>query len=444
MVTITRDTRLHPARVSRRWLRDATGKFGMSGMVWLPAAETVNRGARFGVGLLLARSLGPGLYGEWVTAAALGMMLTAGGDLGLSTAVTRRIAGDGSRARTDLANILALTPLLVLLAAALLLSFDRALDVAEGRWLLLLGAGGMLECLALLVIAPLRGNGRVGPEATVRILQGIALICGGVALAAAHADAVAYAALFAATGAGSLVLATAAAFASYGATRPRLDMRWLAELLPEALPIFASVSVVLLYFRIDVFLIAAFRDASTTGVYGAAYNVAFGLSFVPMMLGRVLLPRFASASADGTLPAAFTRGLKVVAAAALLSTCALLVAMPVVGALYGASFDGIYAPYSLLALAQALFYLTHVFYVVLLARKRTAVVWFLTTGTLVLNVVMNLALIPALGASGAALAIVASESALLVAQAAIVRPMLRLEDGGRAARRSAEALAHGT
>jgi O-antigen/teichoic acid export membrane protein len=410
-----RDTRAALSRV--RSLRS-------SSMVWLPAAETLNRGARFLVAAMLARELGPGPYGSWILASALAMIVANGADLGLSTVITARIAADPGTARRHVAAIVAIIPALALITIALLVTSAATLGRGYAGLLFLLGLGGLLDSLTLLVLAPLRAHGVLRPEGWIRALQGAALVGAGVPLLLAHAGIITVASLFPLTGGASFLIAIAALVRRQGIPRPNLEIPLVRRLLRESIAVFAAVVVTLIYFRADSFVLAYLRGTHETGVYGAAYSFAFGLAFVPLMFQRILLPRFAATQEPDELRALFRRNARAVGAVALAVACMQVLAMPLLPLVYGAAFRRAQLPFLALVAAQALYFLTHLNYTLLLARSRNATVLQLTIFALIVNIAANFALAPALGASGAALAAVCSEVALLGTQAIVLRRVL--------------------
>jgi O-antigen/teichoic acid export membrane protein len=392
----------------------------------LPAAETLNRASRFAVAILIARAIGVEAFGEWLIAAAMGLILTAGGDAGFGVVLTARMAANRALTRSYLAGLLGLVPVLctVVLGALGLI----ALTFFPGSYalvLLLLGTGGMLECMAFLILSPLRAEGRPVAEGSIRAIQGPTLLGATVLLLALGIHNVqAFAALFAGVGVASLAVATIMVVVRYGLVRPRLHHVGLLDAVPQAAPAAMAVLIWLVYFRVDAFLIAYVRGAAETGVYGAAYNVAFGLAFVPVMLGRGLLPRLASASSGSELRRSFYGGMRQGVLAGACVTLALGAALPVVGIVYGSEFSGVHVPYMLLVVAQGLYFVSHLNQVLLLARGHTSLVWLMTAGMLSVRVALNLLLLPGLGAAGAGIAAVICEATLICIQLAVIRRVL--------------------
>jgi O-antigen/teichoic acid export membrane protein len=392
----------------------------------LVAGEAVNRAGRFLLLLLLAREVGAGPFGGWVLAIATATVLANAADAGLIVAGTTQIAAGRASARKYLANAWTAAPVLALASFAVLLALAPALGGMPARLLLLVGMGGALESTALLFLAPLRARERFAPEGLMRAAQGcLLLIAGGAIVVTAGAGETALGTLFLTVAVASVIFAAATAVRAFGFARPEIDLSFLRSLAAPALPAFGTTLVFFLYFRVDAYLLSAIKGAEATGLYGAAYNVAFGASFLPLLFGRAMLARFAAATAARELRAAFARAAKVTAGMAIALSLVLLLAAPLFLALYGDSFSAARGPYLLLVAAQAIFFFSHLNDMLLFGTRRGGVAWTLRAGALGFNIAANLALIPALGPAGAALAMIASEGALLGVQAFVIRPLLR-------------------
>ncbi|MDH5201383.1 MAG: oligosaccharide flippase family protein [Candidatus Bathyarchaeota archaeon] len=397
------------------------------GTLWLSGGDVLNRGGRFILLLLLARQVGAESYGAWVIAVATATILANAGDAGLATVVTREIAADRTLTQKYLANLWTVTPLLALLGFGLLLASSPGLVHGTSLLLLLiLGLSGTLESAAFLLLSPLRAHGRMQPEGLVRAFLGCALLLlGGALVYAGEGRQEAIAPVFPAVASVSVVIAVIAVLKSFGAVRPAFDLTFLRPLLASALPVFASTVMFFVYFRIDAFLVAYLKGDEATGLYGAAYNFAFGLAFLPLMFGRALLPRFAACETAAALRSLYLRtGAFTAAFAGGLSTL-LVLAAPLFLHLYGADFRGAQAPYLLLIVAQAFYFFTHLNYVVLFARARSRTAFGLTVLALSVNLAANFLLIPSLGASGAALAMIISEALLLGLQLGTIRTLIK-------------------
>lgn len=395
------------------------------GTAWYIASEGVNRGGRFVLLLLLARHLGAEGFGPWILAVAVGTVVANAGDFGLATEMTRALAADPARRRIHLQHIWFAATITVCLSGLLIVAAALAFFEDDGRTLLLCaGLGGALEAAAFLLLSPFRASQRLAPESVVRAFQGVTLLGGG-AILLSSASAMAVALLFPVVGIVSVAIAAGALVASFGFMQPRIEWAFLRMLIAPALPVFATVLLFFAYFRIDAFLLAGIKGDEAVGIYGVAFNLAYGLAFLPLTFGRAMMPRFAAATDAPSLESSYKGSMAVAAGFGVAISLTLLVLTPAFGRLYATGFDGIRTPYLLLIVAQFLYLMTNMHIGLLFGRSRGNTALALTAGALALNIAMNLVLIPAYGPTGAATTMIVSESALLIVMMMVTRQMVR-------------------
>lgn len=195
---------------------------------------------------------------------------------------------------------------------------------------------------------------------------------------------------------------------------------WLAV----SLPILAADGIYVLFTNVDVLLVGALLGARETGLYFAGVKVAMLLSLVSFAVGAAWGPRFSAAWSQGDAARMQRLTREVVHATfwpTALGAVVLVILGPFILRLFGEDFGK-----------------AHIILVILLAgllaraatgamdrllslagqQKRMA---FVFGGTLVMNVVLNLALIPLFGVYGAAIA----TSLSLTAQAAGIHHIAR-------------------
>jgi len=183
------------------------------------------------------------------------------------------------------------------------------------------------------------------------------------------------------------------------------------RILKEGLPLILSSVAVILYMRIDQIMIGQFASDAEVGLYSSAVRLAEVFYFIPMLASNLLMPRLMNANDESRESFAarmgqFFRLMAVVgyATAILMTVSAGLVVSIVFGNNYSAA-----APMLLVLVWTGLF--------VNLGIARTAYMtiegmlkYHPTTVilALVLNVLLNLMLIPAYGGLGAAIATLVS------------------------------------
>jgi O-antigen/teichoic acid export membrane protein len=183
----------------------------------------------------------------------------------------------------------------------------------------------------------------------------------------------------------------------------------------------AHVSLVaaMLIFRADLMIVNHFRGAAEAGVYSVASQVAMMLMLLPGVIGTLLMPRVTSA---GDRQGEFT--MRATRHTAFVMFCLCLVAAPaalMLPLLYGPTFAG--------ATVQLWILLPGVY---LVGIEAVLVQHFNSTGlpaaipvfwlvTLMVNVALNLLLVPAWGAPGAAIASTISYTLIFVMVASLFR-----------------------
>lgn len=160
-------------------------------------------------------------------------------------------------------------------------------------------------------------------------------------------------------------------------------------------------------FRIDVLLLGVLAGDAAVGLYAAVYRLLETVLFVAWVVGRAVFPVMAADPSAAMLRRGMERGLAVLAAAfAPYGVVLWLRGADVLGLLYGSGFaaDGV-AIARWLAPAPLLFGVAYLGAYALLARDSTPRVLLVgSVGALLVNVAANLALVPRLAGTGAALA----------------------------------------
>jgi PST family polysaccharide transporter len=184
----------------------------------------------------------------------------------------------------------------------------------------------------------------------------------------------------------------------------------------QSLPIFLAGLFSMLYFKGDTVLLRWLRTDEEVGAYGAAYKLFEGSQLLPAVLMSVAFPPLARARGDARRRRRWER---LVAAALLVLGVACGLALhagraPIVLLLFGAGFQDAVPSLAILALGVPLMFLNLGLTHFLIARDLGSRTLGFAIGMLVLNVGVNLAVIPRWGGPGAAGATVVTEAALTV------------------------------
>jgi O-antigen/teichoic acid export membrane protein len=386
-------------------------------------ADIAAKGSNGILALLVARFLGPVLYGAFATAAAISELALLATGLGFEEELTRRggrdsrtlpdalrlafraIGATAALAAVGLAVVLAVVPyppqvlrLVVLMAlAGTVARFHlpfRYLGLLRGdsrRTALMQGISTV--ALVALTLPILVTHRRVEWIVVVQLLVGAAVLAAWLRWLPGELRA-----------AGAVAAGALRRFVRDAAPFAMSNLLWVA------------------YFNFDTFLLSLFRSEREVGLYAGVYRIV-GISYV---LGNALansfLPQLFEAHArDPESHRPLARRLLVTMGALGLPLGAVLYAGAgvLVPLVIGSAYADAVAVARVLSVAVFFRCLNFGFAGALMTAERQRTRVLLEVLLLAVNVGVNLALIPRLGAAGAALATVAGELALTVGAVAV-------------------------
>lgn len=365
------------------------------------------------------RYLGPADFGQLTIAIVLVSVFGFFTDAGLYTVAAREIAKRPDEERRILSNVFAMglvasvgAVILALLVAVA--AYGAPADDLVRLGVVILSVQMLAAALGGTASAYLVAHQRAAPTAlaaTASSLVFVVLLLLTVELDFGFAG---LAACFAVSGLISLLLPVIA-LRGIRLSLAR-DIQLWREMLAWALPQAGVLVLGVIYFRLDTFLLSFLSSDGEVGRYGVAYRVLEVLIVVPIYLMSTLFPEIArqrphSARLNEIVQGAFSSaGL----AAVPLLIIFVVFAEEVVGVAGGPAYISAAPVVRYLALAVALLFLNTVFFQSLVALNRQGNLFVLLLAVLVGNVLLNLILIPALGAVGAAISLVISEAVALV------------------------------
>lgn len=362
---------------------------------------------------VLARRLGTGGFGTLQFALAVMAYPLILVDLGLTTFGLRELArGSPSRdlVRSVVGARLALLAgtLVVLTAGVILLPLSTELQTV----LVVLSLG--LPAAALNARWVLQGERRFGRSAVVdvattgtQLLAVLVLVNGGD-----DAPAAAVALTLAAWTTTTLSLLLAGRWSRF---RPEIRSGIPAMIL-RGLPLGAAAIAITVYYSFDTILLGIFRGGDEVAYYAAAYRVILPILTLAGAVGTVAIPHLSFLVArDGPAVRMTVTGLsrQMILWALPMAVGGALAAEPIIRLLYGPEFSQAVAPFRILVWSVVTVYANAAFAFLLLARGGDRRYLAAAAAGAVVNMGLNLVVIPLAGMIGAALTTIVSELTVL-------------------------------
>jgi len=362
------------------------------------------------LGIFITRVLGAAEYGKYVSAFAFAVLFMSFASMGLDKMLVREMSrrpGEASQLVRDAAVVrlvLSLGVYLAMIAGTYVLRYTPG----QRQTALLAGLVTEMASLADFLRGVCRAFERMELDVLSRVLERVAaaVFAAAVLLRWRTATAVVMALALA----NAVALVSAMLFAQrFVHVRGRPSARAALSLFQMAVPFGIGSIAVNLVTRLDAFFLSLLRPAVEVGSYGAATNIVLPFAMLPQAFSSSLFPRLSREAERDTdfVRRACALSVKWTVAAALPIAAALIgladvAVLTVLGTTYGSSI----VPLRILASGLVLIFANTVVSNVLSALGQQSIVTVVVVVYVVLTVVLCAVLIPRLGISGAALAVV--------------------------------------
>ena len=383
--------------------------------VFLSLADGVGRVMTFVFVMLAAKHLGVERFGVLSFSLAYVAMFAAFADLGLGVVVAREIAKDHSVSKRLTSNALAMK----LVAAAVLMAAiwvsvhaigypARIVQVTRIASLYVVAS-----TVALFYGAVFQGFERLLWTAVSRLLQTVVLIVGAFVLSRLACGTAAYAYLYVGGVGSGAVLAWV--LASVMLVRPGIgfEFRCWRGLLVKSLPVGLAAAFGVLYYWNGTALLSRISGDAATGLYGASFRLVLGLGFMAQGFAGAIYPVMSRlhVAEPQRLAGLILRAFRYVVLLGVgFVALGSFLARPSIALLYGPEFQKSAPVLMILVWWGGFMGLNAVLSNSLYAINRPKSVTLQTLTSLVVNVGLNLILIPRFGALGAAVALSAAEA----------------------------------
>lgn len=364
---------------------------------------------------ILTKTLGTELYGVWTQILVTISLLMPLGLLGINTAMIRFFAGekDKNEIKRDFYAVFTLITLFSVLLALIILVFSEPLAIAffggssSIIFVRLLSLIIILSVLDLICIEFFRAFQQMKKYAGLSILQQIIeiilisyAVLSGYSLFGALLSLIVVRAFL-------LLVGFLIIYSQIGVGRPSLNLSVLKPYLCFALPLLPAGIAYWVISLSDRYVIGYFLGMASVGIYSAAYNIG---SIVGIFMGPISLNLFPTISnlyennKIAELKTHLKYSLKFYLLLAIPSLFGLAVlSKPLLATLTTSEFVSAYLIVPIVAFGMILFNCSFIGSDVLTLLKRTKVIGLTYGIAALLNLILNIILVPIIGIFGAAI-----------------------------------------
>jgi O-antigen/teichoic acid export membrane protein len=377
--------------------------------------------------LLLPRELSPGAFGEYSAASAFVGLFRILPDFGMSYASTIAISRDRSKGERWGGNLLGFQSVLSVLTVALCLGIGRFLfQGVTFQATVILTAALVLSSYKVTLRWLLKSFDRFGVESFSLVLERSLLLVLGVVALKAGWGLIGFVLVFALVRVPDTLGLWVYVTRRVVPLRLRAELALWRDLFWKGLPFAYAGAMILLFFQVDQVLLRLLRTPEEVGFYAAPVKILEGLTLVPRILAYAFIPTMAAlhAASPDEVVGLYRRGNKYLLLVGLpIAAFGAIAADVFVPLLFTSNYDESVAAARVLLPSCAFMFLSNFGETTLACIDRWRTIVIVSTASVLLNLALNLALIPRYGFLGASWATVATEGVYFFATAIALRTL---------------------
>lgn len=384
----------------------------------LVSAEVVSKALMFVFVVYLARMLGDVEFGKYSFAFAFTGIFSILTAMGLDPLFVREVAGDKRLAARYLGGFLIIRVIASLVTLILIFVSINLMHYPHDtkNVVYLIGVYAVLNSIATLFKSLFQAFERMEYNAFIRVFDRVLLviICLILLFKGFGLFEVALAFLLV----GAVVLITSYAVSASRFVKPELkfDPVFIKSSVKAALPFMFTSVFGVIYFSIDTVMLSVMKGDAVVGWYNAPYQIIAALLFIPGMFMAAVYPLMSQyyKTSRETLVVVYEKSLKYLTLAAVpLAVGTTVLADKFIILLYGPSYTNSIEILRLLIWCGALIFLNYMFSGLLAVIYQEKIRLWVSGFCALLNVILNLLLIPHFSMTGAAVATVITQLTLL-------------------------------
>lgn len=385
----------------------------------LLTSQIISRVLQLIIFAYLARMLGKEDFGIFSFAFAFGLLIAIIADFGLSSILVREISRDKKSASKYLSNALIIKVFLSIITIILSFLFLNIMGYSQevkAVAYVMLGFA-LLQTFTELYYAIFRAFERMHYDAFIKLLRVLMLLAAIFYLIRNGFGLLESSFAFFAIEAIVLIVAFLITYTRFVKISFEFDYAFSRELMKSSSLFFFSMIFIGMYLYIDQIMISKMRGTTEVGLYSAAANIIIALIFIPQMYGNAIYPVFSRfyLTSKKMLKYAYERSFKYMFILGLPAASGIFVLSDsIILALYGEEYIASSIVLKILSGYIFLKFLNPLTgYTLISINKQGSRLFGQGTAALI-NILLNLILIPKYGIVGAASATLITEIIFLI------------------------------
>ena len=369
--------------------------------------------------ILAGRYLGDVNYGIFTFSLAFIFVIEVFTDFGLSELSQRSVTRDKDLALKYFGNLLVWKLIVsVIVFIVLFLTINLLKSSPETRFTVyLLGFANILKSFKLTCRAFFRAFERFDLDCLTMYIERSALLAVGVVVLILGGGLISFALVFVVVRVFDLALTFGILNWKIVKIVPKFNFTFLKKLQIEALPFGLFFVIITLYSYVDTVMLSFIRTDAEVGWYNAAYKIHEGLTVFPFIICAVLYPRLSqlfvlNKKAHSLLSARAAKYMFITSLPILI--CGIILSKDIINILFGEGFQNSVVALQILLVGVVFVFQIPLFQIILNSVDKQKVVMYAGLVGLIVNIFLNLLLIPRYGFKGAAATTVMSELIIFI------------------------------
>jgi len=382
----------------------------------------------FFITLYTARYLGANGFGILSIALSITGIYGVFADMGLSTLMIRDISRDKTFTDKYITNIAVMRIFLVLLMVGLIVVTVNIIgyNPVQNTVIYLITLSTIITAFAAILTSVFQANEKMEYLSINIIFNSVLMLAGTLIGIYYHLDIIYFAAIYVISSAIVLILTSIIYAWKFSLPKIEFDLSFWKPKLKEAWPFGITGLFMNIYFMIDSIILSIMVNNAVVGYYSAAYRLIIVLLFVPIILNVVIFPvmsQFYVTSKD-YLRLAYEKYFKYATILGIpLGVGTTLLADKIILLIYGTQFLPSIIALQILVWSTVLIFLSSAFARLLEVSNKQLVLTKITAFNAVINIILNILLIPKFSYIGASFVTVFTEISSLIIVIKVITTM---------------------